>query len=118
MDIKGTKLEHALEFGATHLVNGATEDVTASVRDITRGEMANYAFEVIGNLHAYAHQALHTTRRGGVTVVVGVTPTGARLTIDPGLSSSGPGAPGVAPTAPVTPEPTCQSLWTCIWLVS
>ena len=82
VDINGTKLEHALEFGATHLVNGATEDVTASVRDITRGEMADYAFEVIGNLEAI-NQALHTTRRGGVTVVVGVTPTGAQLTIDP-----------------------------------
>ena len=82
VDIRGSKLEHALEFGATHLVNAETEDVTERVRDITRGEMADYAFEVIGSIDAI-NQAMHTTRRGGVTVAVGVTPTGARLTIDP-----------------------------------
>ena len=82
VDIKGTKLEHALEFGATHLVNAATEDVTARVQDITKGEMADYAFEVIGSIDAI-NQALHTTRRGGVTVAVGVAPTGSQLTIDP-----------------------------------
>lgn len=82
VDIRGTKLEHALQFGATHLVNAATEDVVARVRDITKGEMADYAFEVIGSTEVI-NQALHTTRRGGVTVAVGVTPTGAQLTIDP-----------------------------------
>ncbi len=82
VDIRGPKLEHALQFGATHLVNGATEDVAERVRDITNGEMADYAFEVIGSVEAI-NQALHTTRRGGTTVVVGVAPTGAQLTIDP-----------------------------------
>ena len=82
VDIRGPKLEHALQFGATHLVNGATEDVLTRVRDITNGEMADYAFEVIGSTEAI-NQALHTTRRGGTTVAVGVAPTGAQLTIDP-----------------------------------
>ena len=82
VDIRGSKLEHALEFGATHLVNAETEDLTERVRDITRGEMADYAFEVIGSVDAI-NQAMRTTRRGGVTVAVGVTPTGAQLTIDP-----------------------------------
>ena len=82
VDIRGPKLEHALQFGATHLVNGATEDVAERVRDITNGEMADYAFEVIGSVEAI-YQALHTTRRGGTTVIVGVAPTGAQLTIDP-----------------------------------
>ena len=82
VDIHGAKLEHALQFGATHLVNAATEDVVERVRDITRGEMADYAFEVIGSTDAI-NQALSTTKRGGTTVVVGVAPTGAELTIDP-----------------------------------
>lgn len=82
VDIRGPKLEHALQFGATHLVNGAIEDVVDRVRDITRGEMADYAFEVIGSTDAI-NQALHTTRRGGTTVAVGVAPAGAQLTIDP-----------------------------------
>ncbi len=82
VDIRGTKLEQSLEFGATHLVNAASEDVVARVRDITNGEMADYAFEVIGSIDAIT-QALQTTRRGGVTVAVGVTPTDSQLTIDP-----------------------------------
>lgn len=81
VDIRGTKLEHALEFGATHLVNAATADVTARVQDIIRGKMDDYAFEVIGSIDAI-NQALHTTRRGAVTVAV-VAPTGSQLTIDP-----------------------------------
>ena len=82
VDIHGTKLEHSLQFGATHLVNGATQDVVEAVAEITRGEMADYAFEVIGSTLAI-NQALGTTKRGGVTVAVGVAPTGAELTIDP-----------------------------------
>ena len=82
VDIHGPKLEHSLEFGATHLVNAATEDVIDRVSEITRGEMADYAFEVIGSTDAI-NQALHTTKRGGVAVAVGVAPTGAELTIDP-----------------------------------
>lgn len=82
VDINGGKLEHALQFGATHLINAATEDVMEKVRDITRGEMADYAFEVIGSTEAIK-QAMLTTKRGGTTVVVGVTPAGAELTIDP-----------------------------------
>ena len=84
VDIRGSKLEQALEFGATHVVNAATEDVTSGVRDVTRGGMADYAFEAIGSTEALG-QAFHTTRPGGVTVMVGVTPAGARLTIDPDL---------------------------------
>ena len=82
VDIRGPKLEHALQFGATHLVNAATEDVQPRVREITKGEMADYAFEVIGNTEAI-YQAFHATRRGGATVIVGVPPTGTRLDIDP-----------------------------------
>ena len=77
VDIYGNKLEHALDFGATHIVNAATEDVMEKVRD-----MADYAFEVIGSTDAI-NQAMLTTKRGGTTVAVGVAPTGAELTIDP-----------------------------------
>ncbi len=82
VDIHGDKLEHALQFGATHLVNAASEDVMEKVRDVTRGEMADYAFEVIGSTDAI-NQAMLTTKRGGTTVAVGVAPAGAELKIDP-----------------------------------
>ena len=64
------------------LFRSATEDLVEKVRDITRGEMADYAFEVIGSVDAI-NQAMATTKRGGTTVVVGVAPKGAELTIDP-----------------------------------
>ena len=82
VDIYGNKLENALEFGATHMVDASLDDVIDRVRDITRGEMADYAFEVVGSTDAI-NQALATTKRGGTTVVVGVAPSGAELTIDP-----------------------------------
>ena len=82
VDIHGSKLEHSLQFGATHLINAASEDVVEAVKEVTNGEMADYAFEVIGSTMAI-NQALNTTKRGGVTVAVGVAPTGSELTIDP-----------------------------------
>ena len=71
-----------MQFGATHLVNAASEDVVEAVSEITNGEMADYAFEAIGSTMAI-NQALNTTKRGGVTVAVGVAPTGSKLTVDP-----------------------------------
>lgn len=82
VDIRDHKLQHAVEFGATHLINAAAEDVTEQVRDITKGEMADYAFEVIGTVDTMK-QALGTTRPGGLTVLVGAPPDDAQLTIDP-----------------------------------
>lgn len=82
VDIHGPKLEHSMQFGATHQVNAAADDVVAAVAEITGGEMADYAFEAIGSTLAI-NQALSTTKRGGVTVAVGVAPAGAELTIDP-----------------------------------
>ena len=94
VDIHGNKLEHALQFGATHLVNAATEDVVERVRDITRGEMADYAFEVIGSTAAI-NQALSTTKRGGTTVVVGVAPHRRGTDHRPRFPALGPGADGL-----------------------
>ena len=41
VDIYGNKLENALQFGATHMVDASGEDVIERVRDITRGDMAD-----------------------------------------------------------------------------
>ena len=65
VDIHRAKLEHSLQFGATHLVNASTQDVVEAVDEITSGAMADYAFEVIGSTLAI-NQALHTTKRGGL----------------------------------------------------
>jgi NDMA-dependent alcohol dehydrogenase len=82
VDVVPSKLEYAEEFGATHTVNAREVDPVQAVRDLTKGEGSDYAFEVIGLIQT-AQQALLCTRRGGKAVIVGVTPHGAQLTIDP-----------------------------------
>ena len=81
VDVVDSKLEYARQLGATHVVNSSKEDPIRRVKEITNGEMADYAFEAISTVETIA-QAFHTTRNGGVTVVIGIMPAGSRLTID------------------------------------
>jgi len=82
VDILDHKLELAQQFGATHLINGGREDVVARVRALTGSFGADYAFEVISHPRTI-EQAYESLRKGGVAVVVGMSPVGAQLTIDP-----------------------------------
>jgi Zn-dependent alcohol dehydrogenase len=83
VDVNRRKLAWAEEFGATHLVDAAKEDPVARVQAITGGG-ADYAFEVVG-FQQTVEQAFLSTRRGGMTVIVGICPAGTRLSIDPML---------------------------------
>jgi S-(hydroxymethyl)glutathione dehydrogenase/alcohol dehydrogenase len=78
VDLNPNKLEMAREFGATHFVNGSKEDPVAKVQELTGGGV-DYAFEVIG-LPAAITQAFNMTRRGGNTVVVGMSPAASEVT--------------------------------------
>jgi S-(hydroxymethyl)glutathione dehydrogenase/alcohol dehydrogenase len=84
VDVVPQKLAWAEEFGATHAVNAATEDPVARVQAISGTGGVDYAFEVVGT-QATMEQALLATHRGGTCVVVGVTPAGTRLSLDPAL---------------------------------
>jgi S-(hydroxymethyl)glutathione dehydrogenase/alcohol dehydrogenase len=84
VDVMPQKLAWAEEFGATHVVNAATEDPVARVQAISGTGGVDYAFEVVGT-QATIEQALLATHRGGTCVVVGVSPAGTRLSIDPTL---------------------------------
>src|SRR5262245_10813185 len=78
------ELEWALEFGATHVVNAATEDPVARVQALSGTGGVDFAFEVVGT-QATIEQALLATHRGGTCVVVGVSPAGTRISVDPTL---------------------------------
>jgi NDMA-dependent alcohol dehydrogenase len=67
--------ETALELGATHALDPASEDVTALLRDLTDGRGADAAIDSAGVPGVLA-QAYAAVRRGGTVVAVGLPPEG------------------------------------------
>jgi S-(hydroxymethyl)glutathione dehydrogenase / alcohol dehydrogenase len=84
VDVMPQKLAWAEEFGATHVVNAATEDPVARVHALSGSGGVDFAFEVVGTQQTI-EQAVLSTHRGGTCVVVGVSPAGTRLSLDPSL---------------------------------
>lgn len=82
IDVLAHKLELARQFGATHTVDASREDPVEAVRRISPGGV-DYAFEVIGRPET-VRQAFDMARRGGLTVVVGVPPAGAEVSLPAG----------------------------------
>ncbi len=82
VDVSDFKLELAQRFGATHTVNATKDEPVGAIRQLSPGG-ADYAFEVIGRPETM-RQAYDATRRGGMTVVVGLAPAGAEVSIPAG----------------------------------
>jgi S-(hydroxymethyl)glutathione dehydrogenase/alcohol dehydrogenase len=78
------KLGLAEEFGATHAIDASKEDPVKRVQEITGGFGADYAFEAIGAPRVI-ETMLDCLHRGGEAYVIGVSPHGARISIDPSL---------------------------------
>lgn len=84
VDLHADKLTMAQGFGATHLIkNESPEATVAQVFDLTGGEGADYAFEVVG-IPALVRLGWDCLRQDGTVVAIGVQPSGA-LTELPGL---------------------------------
>ncbi len=84
VDLLESRLNHAKDFGATHVVNPADGDPVEQVRDLTGGRGVDYAFEVVG-LPVTMRQAYDCLAKRGVAMIVGVSPTTAEVTV-PSLS--------------------------------
>src|SRR6266581_5989708 len=84
VDVMRQKLAWAEEFGATHVVNATLEDPVARVQALSGTGGVDFAFEVVGT-QTTIEQALLSTHRGGTCVVVGVSPAGTRISVDPGM---------------------------------
>src|SRR2546421_4697239 len=84
VDVMPQKLAWAEEFGATHVVNAATEDPVTRVQAISGTGGVDFAFEMVGT-QATIEQAVLSTHRGGTAVVVGVCPAGTKVSLDPAL---------------------------------
>lgn len=82
VDIADSKLTAAKAFGATHTINGKSEEVAARVREITGGRRADFAFVTVGSKPAI-EQAMTLIGRLGAVVVVGMPATGVTASFDP-----------------------------------
>jgi NDMA-dependent alcohol dehydrogenase len=82
-DLVDSKLETAMDFGATHVVNASTHDLVEGVRELTAGEGVEFSFEAIGNTRAMG-QAFQALRRGGVATAVGIAPAGSEMSLSAG----------------------------------
>ena len=73
-----SRLERALQLGATHVVNAAETDSVQAVQELSGGGV-DYAFEAVGRADT-AEQAFGMTRPGGMAVIVGVV-SGMNITV-------------------------------------
>ena len=70
VDIVPSRLELALECGATHVINGRDfEDISEEVKRLTGGKGANFALEASG-VPALVRQMLQSVRKEGLAVLV------------------------------------------------
>ena len=75
------RLDAALRFGASATV-AVGEDVPEEVRTMTKGEMADYVFVATAAVSAI-EPGLGLLARMGTLVLVGMPPSGARVSLDP-----------------------------------
>jgi aryl-alcohol dehydrogenase len=81
VDLNQTRLDFALELGATDVVDGTAAEPVAAIQALTGGEGAQYALECTG-LPQVVRQAVDCLRLTGVCGVVGVAPLGTEFTLD------------------------------------
>jgi len=74
VDIADAKLEMARKFGATHVLNSASEqDPIKAVKQMTSGRGADYVFVTVGS-SAAVRQGFFMSAPRGMTVIIGLMP--------------------------------------------
>jgi aryl-alcohol dehydrogenase len=87
VDIQQSRLEKALELGATHVVNSAEVDPVKTILDITNGG-PDFSLECVGNPKVL-RQAVDVLPRLGVCGLLGVVPPGTEVSLDMDLIMNG-----------------------------
>src|SRR4029079_19700080 len=75
-----SKLELAMQFGATDAVNAGKGNAVSAVMDLTGQRGADVTFEVIG-LESTIQEAITMARRGGQAILVGVPSMDVMVTL-------------------------------------
>jgi len=70
VDVGKAKLDRAVQFGATHAVDGAAKDVLDQIKSLTGGRGADYVFESAGNKNTF-RLSVEAVRPGGQVVWLG-----------------------------------------------
>ena len=70
VDLSPTRLDYAAELGAVHLVNGATGDPVAQIRELTAGRGADVCIEAAGRPETLKH-CFAAVRTSGTVVMNG-----------------------------------------------
>jgi L-iditol 2-dehydrogenase len=70
LDLDENKLKLAKEFGATHALNSAENNVHQEIKKLTKGRGADFGFEVVG-LSETVNLCINSLRKGGTAVLVG-----------------------------------------------
>lgn len=83
VDVFDHKLEQARLVGATHLINARQQDPLATILNITRGRGVDYAIEAAGQCEAMEAAFQAVRDNGGVCVLAGNLPHGARISLNP-----------------------------------
>jgi alcohol dehydrogenase len=76
IDLQESKLQAALDLGATAAINAKDPDAIEKIKALTKGGV-DYAFEFAGSVRAM-ESAYRMTRRGGMTVTASLPPPGER----------------------------------------
>ncbi len=80
IDVLDGKLQKALDFGATHIVNANMVDSVDAVKSETSGRGADYCFEAAGIDHTL-QVSLDVTRPGGDVILLGKTEVNKEIPI-------------------------------------
>jgi S-(hydroxymethyl)glutathione dehydrogenase / alcohol dehydrogenase len=81
VDLLEARLGTAIAFGATHTLDARHVDVVDAVHELTAGRGADYAFDASGAVPAI-EQGPRLIRRGGTFVLIGIPPTGTRVSFE------------------------------------
>lgn len=81
IDLVDERLELARALGATHTINGTTEDVGARLAEITGGAGVRLSFDTTAN-PGVARGALDAAAVGGTVLVCGAPPPGTEIPVD------------------------------------
>ena len=82
VDILDTRMEMAVDFGATHMVNAGREDAAEAIRELTGGRGADFVFVTVGSIAAMK-QGLSFTAPRGTIVLIGLPPATEQLCFSP-----------------------------------